>query len=191
MHLPIANQWDALRADSSVGGCGERMAQTFRGISFHSMGQPQVFRQSRRRVLTGISACLVFVATGIAMVVGHDLVGIAIIVFFGLALSVNVATLIWPVQLTVSDHNFKFDGPARHRSYEFDHCGEFQIRKSVGVWTPKLIVFRYDGPGRPPRFRQRVRGARLASVLSTFRIPASDLVDLLNASRAANQPVKD
>lgn len=127
------------------------------------------------------------------MVAGHDLVGMAVIVFFGLALCVNVATLAHPIQLTVSDRDFTYDGPVRHSTYEFEHCGDFQIRKNLGPWTPKLIVFNYDGPGRPSRFSRRngPDGARVASILCTFRLPASDLVDLLNASRTANQSPKN
>ena len=157
------------------------------------MGPPQVFRGSRRRILTGIGACLVLVVTGIAMVASRDMVGIAVIVLFGLALSACAAMLVHPVRLTVTDLAFKFDGPDRHSTYQFEHCGEFQIRTSVGAWTPKMIVFKYDGPGRPPRFRRRVdaEGARLTSIPTTFGIPVSDLVDLLNAGRAANQPAKN
>src|SRR5271154_5105295 len=127
----------------------------FRGISFHPMGQPQVFRGSRRRVLIGIGACFVFVVVGVAMVVSREMLGIAIIGIFGLALSANVATLVHPVQLTVTDLDLKFVGPGRRSIYEFQHCGEFQIRKSAGPWKPKTIVFKYDGPARPSRFSRR------------------------------------
>jgi hypothetical protein len=167
--------------------------QTHRSDSVPTMSPSQVFVSSKWRGFALLSIDSVFVAAGIVILASENLFGLVVIAFFGLGLYFAVTSLIRPPRLTVADQEFKFVAPRRHSTYEYKHCGEFRTMSNVGVMNPKLIVFEYNGPGKPPRFGRKISadGVRLASVPSTFRMRASDLADLLNARRAADHPGTD
>lgn len=155
-------------------------------MAFQSMSPHQILVSSKWRGLVILAIDLVFVAAGIAILANDDLFGLVVIAFFGLGLYLAFASLLRPARLTLSDREFKFDAQRRHSTYEYAHCGEFRVMNNVAL-NPKLIVFQYDGPGKPPRFGRRLsaNGVRLAAVPSTFQMSASDVAELLNARRAA------
>jgi hypothetical protein len=136
---------------------------------------------------------VVFVAGGIVILASGDLFGLVVIAFFGLGLYFAIGSLLRPPRLSLTDREFKFDAPRRHSTYEYEHCGEFRTMSNVGVLNPTLIVFEYNGPGKPLRFDRKISadGVRLASVPSTFRMSPSELADLLNSRRAADRPGTD
>ena len=153
------------------------------------MSQPQILVGSRRRMTISVGFGLVAVAIGVGMLASRDWVGIPIIVFCGFASFTFTALIFRPAKLTLTDRDFTFDALWRHSKYEYQHCSDFRVFNNSTVVASKLVVFEYNGPGKPPLLSRRhgPDGERLASVPSFyFRVPANDLADQLNARRSAS-----
>jgi hypothetical protein len=134
----------------------------------------------------------VFFVVGISMVAGHDSDGYAVGALFGLFFLFELVNTVRPAKLTMNDQDFKLDWLIRHSTYEFNHCGEFQVMSiPVGLGRTKLIAFQYDGPGKPLLLSRKIGadGTRRVSIPSNFRMHATKVVELLNARRTAIQPL--
>jgi hypothetical protein len=124
------------------------------------------------------------------MVAGHDSVGYAVIALFGLFFLFELAIVVHPAQLTLTDQDFRVDWLTRHSTYQFKHCSEFQVAYiNYGYGRTKVISFQYDGPSTTSFLGRRsgANAGRRVSVPSNFRMRANELVELLNARRTTAQ----